>query len=486
MSIGIKAKWVIAFDGESHRLVRDGVVVVEGDRVAYVGRRYQGKVDQWIQAPTHVVTPGFISTHVHAATSPKDKTFIDDVGARHFWMSSLGENLTALGKSISPSDYHVFAKYSMAELLRSGCTTMVEIGMVGALGEETAVKYVDELGIRAVLGHTVEDGRWARSQRANLYTEWLGLEEGLKQLERAEAFVERFTGAAGGRVMGALYPSTVDKVSLELQAAVRESADRLGCPVSIHAAQWVVEFQNMIRMYAKTPIQVLAESGLLGPGLIIGHGWAIAGHPLLGYPDDGHSDLELIAQAGATVSHDPLVFAKRGNKMHSHSRYLKAGVNVSIGCDTSPQDMLNEMRMASYTSKLADWSCFSGSSAEIHSSATLGGARGLRRRDLGRLCPGAKADLAVVNMETLNNVPCRDPVRALVNSATREDVTHVMVDGRLVVEEGRLLTVDEAGLVAEVQRVTEAIWDRIPENHYLGLPTDQVSPPSYEPWEPEE
>ncbi len=73
-------------------------------------------------------------------------------------MSSLGENLIALGKSIKPEDYHVFTKYSMAELLKSGCTTMVEIGMVGTLGAETAVKYIDEMGMRAVEGCNIEDG----------------------------------------------------------------------------------------------------------------------------------------------------------------------------------------------------------------------------------------------------------------------------------------------------------------------------------------
>lgn len=484
MSIGIKGKWIIAFDGEKHRLLRDGVVIVEGNKIIHVGKSYKGEVDRWIDADTHVVSPGFIATHVHAASAPKDKSFIDDVGARHFYMSSLGENLTALGKSIKPEDHHVFAKYSMAELLKSGCTTMLEIGMVGTLGPETAVKYIDEMGMRAVEGCNIEDGEWKRDQKADLTTEWHEPEHGLRLLDEAEQFVKKYDGAADGRVIAALYPSTVDRVSATLQRAVRAKADMLKCPVTIHAAQWVVEFQNMIRMYAKTPIEFLHETGLLGPDLVIGHGWAIAGHPLLAYPPAGEGDLKLLADSGATVSHDPLVFVKRGNKMHSHTRYLEAGVNLGIGCDTSPQDMLNEMRIASYTSKLADWSCFSGTAAEIHTSATLGGARGIGRKDLGRISPGATADIAIINMQTINNVPCRDPVKALVNSATREDVTHVIIDGRLVVDEGRLMVIDEKKLVEQVQKITQAIWDRIPENHYLGQHSDVVSPQSYEPWSP--
>jgi cytosine/adenosine deaminase-related metal-dependent hydrolase len=146
--------------------------------------------------------------------------------------------------------------------------------------------------------------------------------------------------------------------------------------------------------------------------------------------------------------------------------------------------MLNEMRVASYMSKVADWDCYSGSARDVFNSATLGGARGLRRPDLGRLAPGALADIAVVDMENLNNVPCRDPVKGLVYNATRGDVTHVMVDGELVIEDGVLLTVDEPSLVKEVQRAAEAIWARIPENHYLGLGGDEVSPQSFRPWDP--
>lgn len=485
MSIGIKGKWIIAYDGKEHRLLRDGVVITEGKHIKYVGKNYSGDVDRWIDASHHVVIPGMICTHTHASTAPKDKSFIDDTGARHFYMSSLGENLTALGKSIRPQDYHVFTKYSMAELLKSGCTTMVEIGMIGTLGAEAAIKHIDEMGIRAVEGCNIEDGLWSRSQGANLQTKWLEPEHGLILLDEAEKFVKKYNDVLDGRLIAAMYPSTVDRVSGDLQKAIREKADELKCPVSIHAAQWVVEFQNMLRMYRKTPIEYLRETGLLGPDLIIGHGWAIAGHPLLAYPPVGGGDLELLAESGATVSHDPLVFIKRGNKMHSHSKYLAAGVNLGIGCDTSPQDMLNEMRMASYMSKVADWDCFSGTAREIFTSATLGGAKGLQRNDLGRISKGSLADIAIVNMQTINNVPCRDPVKNLVNASTRSDVEYVIVNGSIVVEGGKLVTIDEDKLYKQVQETTQAIWDRIPDNHYLGQNSDEVSPQSFKPWDGE-
>ncbi len=482
MSIGIRGKWIIGHDGSEHRILRDGVVVTEGHKIKYVGKKYSESVDRWIDASRHVVSPGFICTHTHASSAPKDKSFIDDTGAKSLYMSSLGENLSALGSSINPKDYHVYAKYSMAELLRSGCTTMLEIGMVGTLGAETVVKYIDELGIRAVEGVGISDGIWKRSQSANFQTEWGKIEDGLKKLDEAENFVKKYDGALNGRLIGALYPSTVDQVSEELQRAIRVKADELKVPISIHAGQWVIEFQNMIRMYKMTPVEFLNYTGLLGPDLVIGHGWAIAGHPLLAYPEVGSSDLEILANSGATVSHDPLVFIKRGNKMHSHSRYLNAGVKVSIGCDTSPQDMLNEMRMASYVSKLADWSCFSGSAKEIYTSATEGGAKAIGRNDLGKLATGCLADIAIIDMETINNVPCRDPVKNLVNCSTRSDVEYVIVNGEIIVENGKLITIDENALVKEVQKTSERVWNRIPNHHYQGKNSDEVSPQSFKIW----
>ncbi len=483
MSLGIRGKFVIGFDGTEHRIIRDGVVIIEGKKIKQVGKSFEGSVDRWINAPTCMVMPGLINTHIHAATAPKDKGFIDDTGARHFYMSSLGENLTALGQAMRDSDYEIFSKFSLAECLKSGNTTIVEIGMLSNLSAEKTVKTVEDIGIRATEGPIIADGVWERSQAADIRTRWLDFDAGLAKIDEAEKFANRYRGACEGRLIPALYGDTVDKCSADLQKAIRAKANELKVPITIHAGQWVVEFNNMIRMYRRTPMEFLNDTGLLGPDVIVGHGWAIAGHPLVGYPPVEGGDLRILAVKGATVSHDPLVFAKRGNKMHSHTVYLKAGINVSIGTDTVPQDLLNEMRIASYTSKLADWDCHSGASKDIFNSATLGGAKGLGRSDLGRLAPGAFADIAIIDMETFNGVPYRDPIKNLINSSQRSDVKWVIVDGKVVVEEGQLTTIDEKKLLKDTQKAGEAIWGRIPEHHYLKQSADEVSPLSFRLWE---
>ncbi len=143
----------------------------------------------------------------------------------------------------------------------------------------------------------------------------------------------------------------------------------------------------------------------------------------------------------------------------------------------------NEMRIASYVSKLADWDPYSGSSREIFNSATLSGSKAIGRPDIGRLAPGALADIVIINMTTLNNVPCRDPIRNLVNCTQRSDVKTVIVDGKTLVEEGRLLHVDEEKLVKEAQHCGERIWEKIPGFHHFHRTADEVSPQSFKPWD---
>ena len=169
--------------------------------------------------------------------------------------------------------------------------------------------------------------------------------------------------------------------------------------------------------------------------------------------------------------------------MHSHTKYRKAGVNVSIGTDFAPQDMLNQMRVASYVTKLADWDCYSGSSREIFNSATLGGAKAIGRSDLGRIAPGALADVAIVNMESLNTVPVRDPIKNLVNHASRSDVKTVIVAGKIVVKDGEVLNVDEAELVKKVQTISERRWNSVAKNDLEHRTIDHFSPQSFKPWE---
>jgi len=168
--------------------------------------------------------------------------------------------------------------------------------------------------------------------------------------------------------------------------------------------------------------------------------------------------------------------------MQSYPRYLKAGVNVALGTDTFPQDMLHEMRVAATLGKVADGDARVATARDVFTSATLGGARALGREDLGRIAPGARADLVLVRLDSLGMAPVRDPLRNLVYSATREDVETVLVDGRVVLEGGRVPGVDEARLARDVQAAAERLWAQTGARDWAGRGPDEISPPSCPAW----
>ena len=209
----------------------------------------------------------------------------------------------------------------------------------------------------------------------------------------------------------------------------------------------------------------------------MGHCLITTAHRLAALPQG--RDVEILAASGVSVAHCPLVFARRGMALESFHRYRAAGINVGLGTDTYPRDLISEMRWASLVGKIVEHDFSVAASAEVFSAATLGGARALGREDLGRLAPGAKADVVVVDLGKLRIGPYRDPIRALVQCGTADDVEHVLVDGRTVVEDGRVVGIDERRLLADAQREAERLWSSVPEWHWRGLTAEELSPTSF-------
>ena len=274
-----------------------------------------------------------------------------------------------------------------------------------------------------------------------------------------------------------LFPYQVDTCSPALLRATRQAADELGVGIEIHAGQNLLEFHEILRRHSMTPVEYLADTGLLGPDAIVGHCIISTAHHLAALP--GGRDLEILARSGASVAHCPLVFARRGNALESFSKFRRAGVNVGLGTDTYPRDLISEMRWAANLCKIAERDFTAGTAAEVFTAATLGGAAALRRPDLGRLAPGAKADVVLINMRSLRMGPYRDPIKALVQCGTGDDVDQVIVDGRTVVEAGRVVGVDEDKLLAAAQAEADRLWSSVPEWHWQGLTADELSPPSF-------
>jgi cytosine/adenosine deaminase-related metal-dependent hydrolase len=176
------------------------------------------------------------------------------------------------------------------------------------------------------------------------------------------------------------------------------------------------------------------------------------------------------------------VFAKTGRVLESYPKYLKHSINVGIGTDIFPQDMLEEMKLASILSKIVEGDSTVGTAADIFNSATLSGARALGRNDLGRIAQGAKADLVIVNLKTIRMSPVRDPIKNLVFGASYKDIETVIIDGNQIVENGKVLGMDETNIATDLQKVGESFWADIPRRDRKGRTVDEIAPLSFQEW----
>jgi cytosine/adenosine deaminase-related metal-dependent hydrolase len=485
MRTKLKGAYVVGFDGAAgrHVLYRGGEVVFD-DRIHYVGERYDGEVDRTIDAAGCLISPGLIDMHalmdvgIHPIIQdrPRERgmyrpeSWVRDPEARPVF---------------NEAEVRAGAEQTLLVLLRSGVTTFCGItAMVfkrwfDPLWEpevylEVAVRY----GLRAYLSHHFRAGAHYVAADGAQGTVW-DEAKGFEGLEHNIRFIERYHGKFNGRIGGLLFPYTCDQVTAPLLRATRQAATTLGVGIRLHFAQSEAEVAEIADKHGgKTPIEFLESLGFLGKDVMLTHCLYGRGHR--GGPWVSDDELAILADHQVTVTSCPWIYAMRGGYLNAFSRYLAAGVNVCLGTDTHPNDLIREMRYAAIMGKTAEGSASAATAQEVYNAVTLNAANFLGRNDIGRLAPGCKADITVVDLERVALGPYDDPIRTLVYFASLADVKHVFVDGRQLVQDGRCTVADEkevlsrARPVAQKTKATLVNWDR------LGRQADQLYPPSFE------
>ena len=467
----IDSRLIVAYQEGEHRILENGCVVIDGNEIIHVGRTFGGPVDHVIDAHDQIVTPGFINTHTHLSESPLDKSFVEDRGRRQFAMSGLAEMLPVRGAAIDEAARHASIDYSMAELIRTGTTTVMEIG---GQGDYTAGA-VERGGLRAYVANGYRSGRWLTRDGRRMEYEW-GEAAGLVGFHRAVEFIERVDGRANGRVRGFLSPSQVDTCTEELLRLSREASDRIRVPLALHVSQSVFEFDAIVQRHGMTPVEWLESIDFLGEWNILGHVIFVAGYSWVQY---GGDDLAILARHGASVAHNVWVFARRGIAMESFPRYVDAGINMCLGTDTAPQSMIEGLRWTAVIGKIMARDTQKATAGDVFNAATLNAAKMLHRDDLGRVAVGAKADLLFWRTDSLFMTPVRDPIKNIVYSAEAEDLRAVMIDGAWVMREGQVLTVDERAVVARLQDAGERMWDRIGPGDWAQRTAEELAPQTF-------
>jgi cytosine/adenosine deaminase-related metal-dependent hydrolase len=491
MRTRISCGWLVGHDSRGHILLSNADLVFEGNTILFVGENFPGEVDAEIDAADRLVIPGFIDTHVHSGHRASHR-LISDVGrpdyfGQPFLEISVAREGTRVGgdpryvrpdDNAAAEDLALNARFTIAELLRNGITTFVEFGSQRKV-QEALLQQIAELGPRAYLGPGFDSGRWVAGEGGKLMRV---LEEarGQREFELALDFIDQNDGACGGLVRGIVVPREVETCTVDLMRAAAVAARERGLPVAIHAAYNIHEVFDIIREHQMTSIELLEEVGLMSDTLNIGHGNFTADNPLMSY--SGSHDLEIMGRHRCSISHCPVNVHRRGRFLDSWQSYKRAGVNIALGTDTYPRDMVLQMRNASYVGKIASRNLKAATAGEVFTAATLNGARSLGRDDIGRLAPGARADIVIIDLtgrDSLRYGPIRDPIKSLIDCGIGDDVDTVIVDGVVRMEGGQILGVDFGALRRQAQAAGERIWDGWANWDSLGRTADEMSPFSF-------
>lgn len=479
----IRGQWVVAHDGTDHRVISPGVVVYRGDRILHVGRDWDGTPDEVVDRPYRLVMPGLISTHAHLRLNEGYRMVIDG-GRRDFMRSGFtnyaGRKASGGPSFQAPGEPDVAVRFCLTTHLLSGVTTILEMDNGAPDGGETVAALAAQCGIRTYYAPSFTGADFRYTDDGRFTVEW-DEAGGFAGLEKALDFIARHDGTQEGRMRGILVLNEFHTSTPALRRATREAATRLGLRITTHFCEQLFEFHDTVRRTARTPTQLLAEEGFLGPDVVLGHALYLGGHSLTAWPWPG--DLEIIAGSGASVSHNPVAYARRGLAFESVPRYLRAGINLALGTDANPSDIIGEMRMGAIVGKLVERDPEAPTAADMFRAATLGGATALGRDDLGRLAPGAKADIAVVDFDNPTIGPVIDPIRSLVYFATGDMVERVVVDGRTVMADRELSGWDRRVALAEARRVAAKVWAGFGDFHWAGRGVEQEFPPSFRAWD---
>ena len=274
MRTRITCGWLVAHANGHHTLWRNAELVYEGNKVLFVGERFDGPVDKEIDARDKLVAPGFIDTHVHSGHRASHR-LISDIGrgdyfGQPFLEISVPREGTRIGgdvRYVRPDDnsaadgLRLNAQFTVAELLRNGITTFVEFGSQLRV-QQALLEVVGELGIRAYLGPGFDSGRWIGGEGGKL-VRVMDEASGDREFDLAIEFIERYQGAHGDRVRGILVPREIETCTVPLMRKAAVAAQERDLPVAIHAAYNIHEVFDIIREHQMTSVELLRDIGLM-------------------------------------------------------------------------------------------------------------------------------------------------------------------------------------------------------------------------------
>jgi 5-methylthioadenosine/S-adenosylhomocysteine deaminase len=375
--------------------------------------------------------PGLINTHAHVPMAIV-RGLAEDVDISTWF----NEYIWPLESNLNPDDVFWGMQLGLAEMIEAGVTSVAD----HYFHMDRAVEAVDRAGTRAALGWAVFGS------------------QGKAGIERTASFAEEFDGAASGRITTWLAPHAPYTCDDEFLRGVVGEAERLGLGIHIHAAETADQTRASVEAHGRTPIQILDETGVLDRPAILAH--CCGATP---------EDVEVMAGKPCGVAHAPKTYLKLAMGAAPVTAFREAGVPVGLATDgpvsNNTLDVLESLRLMAMVQKHDGGDPRKLRVGEALTIATRESARVYGLPDnLGRVAPGFLADIALVDLNGPHNQPPHDPAANLVYSVRASDVQTVICDGKVLMRDRKLLTLDKAQIIARVRENMARLSQRVPES----------------------
>ena len=453
------ADHILADTPDGVRWLRGGHVAWEGSTIVSVGPG-RGPAGERIDLGEALVVPGLIDLdaladidHLILDNGGSPEHAVSLAGAAEYWRGAPTDALDA-------DQRETMREYAVTQLALHGITTFMPIAAeVHTAWAETDKElrrlagHSRRLGLRGYLGPSYRSAVVAHGPdgRREVVVDEVRGDAGLAE---ALSFVEWARAQDTDLIHPALLPCRIESLSDDLMRRTAGAATQLGVPVRVHCLQQLWERHLVLERSGMTPLELLEDTGLLGTHLLVPHGLYLDRHPLVHGEDRG--DLATLVEHEVSVIHCPLTSFRYGSMLDSVADYQDAGLTVAMGSDSFPPDLVRGMDGGLHAHRLQHGHS-SMDLARLVQAAGPGGARALRRPDLGRIAEGATADLSAFSLADVRTGVTEDPLRTLVYNGSARDVVHTVVAGRTVVENGTLPGVDLEDLRRRGQEVFEVM-----------------------------
>ena len=432
----------------SHDILYDTSVLFTADRITAIGSRAELEAAdpraEVIDCTGQILIPGMVNTHTHLFQTLL-KGPGDDMVLKKWFTCMTGPAAVEL----TATDARIAATHGCVESIRSGVTTLVDFMYVHPRPglTQAVVDAFDETGMRGFVCRGFLSDGVAYGVPEPL------IERPETALADARALIEA-VNRPGGRVQVGLAPCMIWALDDESLRQTRALADEMGVLLTIHVAETPFEIEHSARVYGRTDTEVLDDLGVLKSDVLAVHCVQCGSH-----------DIDLLRRHDVKVSHNPCSNMYLASGFAPVPAMLEAGVTVGLGSDgpasSNNHSLFQAMKFAALMQKGFHRDATILTARKVLEMATIDGARAVGLADeIGSIELGKKADLALIDTRGAFMTPLHDPVSALVYSALGHETSLVVIDGRIVLRDGRVLTVDEAAVRAEAQGAAAALTER--------------------------